>query len=195
MRLKETPLEEELEEPEVGDRRIVGLWGRLGAYRWNVSLLLRMCIVSPTVLSLAVFGHLRRAGPDSREVHKEMQRIPLNSERLTSHIAEIHENRTHKAGTGAADTGLGNGESDKRMNNLKPDLMQLRKIRDRHLTRSSQSLGHPTKVARGSHTEVQALLLFLLGCSALLINTITKQGPPGSETAQADGERVTAIFR
>ncbi|KAK2087719.1 Phosphatidylinositol 3-kinase regulatory subunit beta [Saguinus oedipus] len=63
---------------------------------------------------------------------KEMQRILLNSERLKSRIAEIHESRTkleQQLRAQASDI----REIDKRMNSLKPDLMQLRKIRDQYL--------------------------------------------------------------
>uniref|UniRef100_A0A2K5XEI1 Phosphoinositide-3-kinase regulatory subunit 2 n=1 Tax=Mandrillus leucophaeus TaxID=9568 RepID=A0A2K5XEI1_MANLE len=59
-------------------------------------------------------------------------RILLNSERLKSRIAEIHESRTkleQQLRAQASD----NREIDKRMNSLKPDLMQLRKIRDQYL--------------------------------------------------------------
>ncbi|KAB0406647.1 hypothetical protein E2I00_018653, partial [Balaenoptera physalus] len=67
---------------------------------------------------------------------KEMQRILLNSERLKSRIAEIHESRTkleQELRAQASD----NREIDKRMNSLKPDLMQLRKIRDQYLVQYS----------------------------------------------------------
>ncbi|XP_066205957.1 phosphatidylinositol 3-kinase regulatory subunit beta isoform X3 [Saccopteryx leptura] len=63
---------------------------------------------------------------------KEMQRILLNSERLKSRIAEIHESRT-KLEQELRTQALDNREIDKRMNSLKPDLMQLRKIRDQYL--------------------------------------------------------------
>ncbi|XP_066125777.1 phosphatidylinositol 3-kinase regulatory subunit beta isoform X2 [Saccopteryx bilineata] len=56
---------------------------------------------------------------------KEMQRILLNSERLKSRIAEIHESRT-KLEQELRTQALDNREIDKRMNSLKPDLMQLR---------------------------------------------------------------------
>ncbi|XP_048198529.1 phosphatidylinositol 3-kinase regulatory subunit beta [Perognathus longimembris pacificus] len=63
---------------------------------------------------------------------KEMQRILLNSERLKSRIAEIHESRT-KLEQDLRAQAAQNRETDKRMNSLKPDLMQLRKIRDQYL--------------------------------------------------------------
>uniref|UniRef100_A0A8C2VUA2 Phosphoinositide-3-kinase regulatory subunit 2 n=1 Tax=Chinchilla lanigera TaxID=34839 RepID=A0A8C2VUA2_CHILA len=63
---------------------------------------------------------------------KEMQRILLNSERLKSRIAEIHESRT-KLEQDLRAQALDNREIDKRMNSLKPDLLQLRKIRDQYL--------------------------------------------------------------
>uniref|UniRef100_H0W027 Phosphoinositide-3-kinase regulatory subunit 2 n=1 Tax=Cavia porcellus TaxID=10141 RepID=H0W027_CAVPO len=63
---------------------------------------------------------------------KEMQRILLNSERLKSRIAEIHESRT-KLEQDLRAQASDNREIDKRMNSLKPDLLQLRKIRDQYL--------------------------------------------------------------
>ncbi|KAK1335809.1 hypothetical protein QTO34_003604 [Cnephaeus nilssonii] len=63
---------------------------------------------------------------------KEMQRILLNSEQLKSRIAETHESHTkleQERRTQAWD----NPETDKRMHSLKPDLVQLRKIRDQYL--------------------------------------------------------------
>lgn len=59
-------------------------------------------------------------------------RILLNSERLKSRIAEIHESRT-KLEQDLRAQASDNREIDKRMNSLKPDLMQLRKIRDQYL--------------------------------------------------------------
>ncbi|XP_030873011.1 phosphatidylinositol 3-kinase regulatory subunit beta [Leptonychotes weddellii] len=76
---------------------------------------------------------------------KEMQRILLNSERLKSRIAEIHESRTkleHELRAQASD----NREIDKRMNSLKPDLMQLRKIRDQYLVWLTQKGARQKKI-------------------------------------------------
>lgn len=75
-----------------------------------------------------------RPGPGSLSpsTHQSPRRILLNSERLKSRIAEIHESRTkleQELRAQASD----NREIDKRMNSLKPDLMQLRKIRDQYL--------------------------------------------------------------
>uniref|UniRef100_G3S8Y0 Phosphoinositide-3-kinase regulatory subunit 2 n=1 Tax=Gorilla gorilla gorilla TaxID=9595 RepID=G3S8Y0_GORGO len=76
---------------------------------------------------------------------KEMQRILLNSERLKSRIAEIHESRTkleQQLRAQASD----NREIDKRMNSLKPDLMQLRKIRDQYLVWLTQKGARQKKI-------------------------------------------------
>ncbi|XP_006885948.1 PREDICTED: phosphatidylinositol 3-kinase regulatory subunit beta [Elephantulus edwardii] len=76
---------------------------------------------------------------------KEMQRILLNSERLKSRIAEIHESRTkleQELRAQASD----NREIDKRMNSLKPDLMQLRKIRDQYLLWLNQKGARQKKI-------------------------------------------------
>uniref|UniRef100_A0A2K6UW35 Phosphoinositide-3-kinase regulatory subunit 2 n=1 Tax=Saimiri boliviensis boliviensis TaxID=39432 RepID=A0A2K6UW35_SAIBB len=76
---------------------------------------------------------------------KEMQRILLNSERLKSRIAEIHESRTkleQQLRAQASDI----REIDKRMNSLKPDLMQLRKIRDQYLVWLTQKGARQKKI-------------------------------------------------
>uniref|UniRef100_A0A2K6KSI4 Phosphoinositide-3-kinase regulatory subunit 2 n=1 Tax=Rhinopithecus bieti TaxID=61621 RepID=A0A2K6KSI4_RHIBE len=72
-------------------------------------------------------------------------RILLNSERLKSRIAEIHESRTkleQQLRAQASD----NREIDKRMNSLKPDLMQLRKIRDQYLVWLTQKGARQKKI-------------------------------------------------
>ncbi|XP_015413199.1 PREDICTED: phosphatidylinositol 3-kinase regulatory subunit beta [Myotis davidii] len=76
---------------------------------------------------------------------KEMQRIRLNSERLKSRIAEIHESRT-KLEQELRTQALDNREIDKRMNSLKPDLMQLRKIRDQYLVWLTQKGARQKKI-------------------------------------------------
>lgn len=67
-----------------------------------------------------------------RSLPRPSPRILLNSERLKSRIAEIHESRT-KLEQDLRAQASDNREIDKRMNSLKPDLMQLRKIRDQYL--------------------------------------------------------------
>lgn len=67
-----------------------------------------------------------------KSLRHSFPRILLNSERLKSRIAEIHESRT-KLEQELRAQALDNREIDKRMNSLKPDLMQLRKIRDQYL--------------------------------------------------------------
>lgn len=76
---------------------------------------------------------------------KEMQRILLNSERLKSRIAEIHESRT-KLEQDLRAQASDNREIDKRMNSLKPDLMQLRKIRDQYLVWLTQKGARQRKI-------------------------------------------------
>ncbi|XP_008822787.1 phosphatidylinositol 3-kinase regulatory subunit beta [Nannospalax galili] len=76
---------------------------------------------------------------------KEMQRILLNSERLKSRIAEIHESRT-KLEQDLRAQASDNREIDKRMNSLKPDLMQLRKIRDQYLVWLTQKGARQKKI-------------------------------------------------
>uniref|UniRef100_A0A2I3G9U2 SH2 domain-containing protein n=1 Tax=Nomascus leucogenys TaxID=61853 RepID=A0A2I3G9U2_NOMLE len=81
----------------------------------------------------------------SKEYLEQMQRILLNSECLKSRIAEIHESRTkleQQLRTQASD----NQEIDKRMNSLKPDLMQLPKIRDQYLVWLTQKGDRQKKI-------------------------------------------------
>uniref|UniRef100_A0A8C2MF22 Phosphoinositide-3-kinase regulatory subunit 2 n=1 Tax=Cricetulus griseus TaxID=10029 RepID=A0A8C2MF22_CRIGR len=72
-------------------------------------------------------------------------RILLNSERLKSRIAEIHESRT-KLEQDLRAQASDNREIDKRMNSLKPDLMQLRKIRDQYLVWLTQKGARQRKI-------------------------------------------------
>ncbi|MEQ2190847.1 Phosphatidylinositol 3-kinase regulatory subunit gamma, partial [Xenoophorus captivus] len=63
---------------------------------------------------------------------KEMERIMVNFEKLKSRLGEIHDSKVRleqDLKTQATD----NRETDKKMNSLKPDLIQLRKIRDQYL--------------------------------------------------------------
>lgn len=69
----------------------------------------------------------RREGND-----KEIQRILSNSEKLKSRVTEIHDSKM-KLEQDLKKQAAENREIDKRMNSLKPDLMQLRKIRDQYL--------------------------------------------------------------
>ncbi|MBN3315564.1 P85B kinase, partial [Atractosteus spatula] len=69
----------------------------------------------------------RREGND-----KEIQRIQSNSEKLKSRVTEIHDSK-RKLEQDLKKQATDNREIDKRMNSLKPDLMQLRKIRDQYL--------------------------------------------------------------
>lgn len=107
---------------------------------------MQRCVGSPS-LSPPSGGH-RQEGGEGRgcstevlgkglwRVHRSsswpLLRILLNSERLKSRIAEIHESRT-KLEQDLRAQASDNREIDKRMNSLKPDLMQLRKIRDQYL--------------------------------------------------------------
>uniref|UniRef100_A0A8C5GQ84 Phosphatidylinositol 3-kinase regulatory subunit gamma-like n=1 Tax=Gouania willdenowi TaxID=441366 RepID=A0A8C5GQ84_GOUWI len=63
---------------------------------------------------------------------KEVQKIQSNSERLKSRVKEIHDSK-RKLEQDLRQQVLENREIDKKMNSLKPDLMQLRKIRDQYL--------------------------------------------------------------
>uniref|UniRef100_A0A8C2XQC5 Phosphoinositide-3-kinase, regulatory subunit 2 (beta) n=1 Tax=Cyclopterus lumpus TaxID=8103 RepID=A0A8C2XQC5_CYCLU len=63
---------------------------------------------------------------------KEIQKIQSNSERLKSRVKEIHDSK-RKLEQDLRQQVSDNREIDKKMNSLKPDLMQLRKIRDQYL--------------------------------------------------------------
>uniref|UniRef100_A0A667YPB4 Phosphoinositide-3-kinase, regulatory subunit 2 (beta) n=1 Tax=Myripristis murdjan TaxID=586833 RepID=A0A667YPB4_9TELE len=63
---------------------------------------------------------------------KEIQKIQSNSERLKSRVTEIHDSK-RKLEQDLRQQVSDNREIDKKMNSLKPDLMQLRKIRDQYL--------------------------------------------------------------
>lgn len=63
---------------------------------------------------------------------KEIQKIQSNSERLKSRVKEIHDSKV-KLEQDLKQQVNENREIDKRMNSLKPDLMQLRKTREQYL--------------------------------------------------------------
>ncbi|XP_043984445.1 phosphatidylinositol 3-kinase regulatory subunit gamma-like isoform X1 [Gambusia affinis] len=63
---------------------------------------------------------------------KDKESILVNFNKLKSRLGEIHDSKVHleqDLKTQATE----NRETDKKMNSLKPDLIQLRKIRDQHL--------------------------------------------------------------
>uniref|UniRef100_A0A673MLS1 Phosphatidylinositol 3-kinase regulatory subunit gamma-like n=1 Tax=Sinocyclocheilus rhinocerous TaxID=307959 RepID=A0A673MLS1_9TELE len=59
-------------------------------------------------------------------------RIMMNYEKLKSRLGEIHDSKT-RLEQDLKTQALDNRETDKKMNSLKPDLIQLRKIRDQYL--------------------------------------------------------------
>uniref|UniRef100_A0A3Q3AY69 Phosphoinositide-3-kinase, regulatory subunit 2 (beta) n=1 Tax=Kryptolebias marmoratus TaxID=37003 RepID=A0A3Q3AY69_KRYMA len=63
---------------------------------------------------------------------KEIQKIQSNSERLRSRVKEIHDSKC-KLEQDLREQVSDNREIDKKMNSLKPDLMQLRKNRDQYM--------------------------------------------------------------
>ncbi|XP_030628975.1 phosphatidylinositol 3-kinase regulatory subunit beta [Chanos chanos] len=63
---------------------------------------------------------------------KEIERIQSNSEKLKSRVTEIHDSK-RKLEQDLKRQASDNREIDKKMNSLKPDLMQLRKLRDQYL--------------------------------------------------------------
>uniref|UniRef100_A0A3B5LFE7 Phosphoinositide-3-kinase, regulatory subunit 2 (beta) n=1 Tax=Xiphophorus couchianus TaxID=32473 RepID=A0A3B5LFE7_9TELE len=67
-----------------------------------------------------------------REGNEKEIQIQSNSERLKSRVKEIHDSK-RKLEQDLKQQVSDNREMDKKMNSLKPDLMQLRKIRDQYL--------------------------------------------------------------
>ncbi|ERE86293.1 phosphatidylinositol 3-kinase regulatory subunit gamma-like protein [Cricetulus griseus] len=63
---------------------------------------------------------------------KEIERIMMNYDKLKSRLGEIHDSKV-RLEQDLKKQALDNREIDKKMNSIKPDLIQLRKIRDQHL--------------------------------------------------------------
>ncbi|XP_042319506.1 phosphatidylinositol 3-kinase regulatory subunit gamma isoform X1 [Sceloporus undulatus] len=63
---------------------------------------------------------------------KEIERIMINYEKLKSRLGEIHDSKL-RLEQDLKKQALDNREIDKKMNSIKPDLIQLRKIRDQYL--------------------------------------------------------------
>ncbi|XP_053558914.1 phosphatidylinositol 3-kinase regulatory subunit beta isoform X2 [Bombina bombina] len=63
---------------------------------------------------------------------KELQRLLINAEKLKSRVTEIHDSKM-KLEQDLKKQASENREIDKKMNSLKPDLLQLRKLRDQYL--------------------------------------------------------------
>nr|XP_003220318.1 PREDICTED: phosphatidylinositol 3-kinase regulatory subunit gamma isoform X1 [Anolis carolinensis] len=63
---------------------------------------------------------------------KEIERIMMNYEKLKSRLGEIHDSKL-RLEQDLKKQALDNREIDKKMNSIKPDLIQLRKIRDQYL--------------------------------------------------------------
>ncbi|XP_040190849.1 phosphatidylinositol 3-kinase regulatory subunit gamma-like [Rana temporaria] len=73
---------------------------------------------------------LERSQRESGE--KEMERIIINFEKLNLRLGEIHDSKL-RLQQDLKKQALDNRETDKKMNSIKPDLIQLRKIRDQYL--------------------------------------------------------------
>ncbi|XP_026521577.1 phosphatidylinositol 3-kinase regulatory subunit gamma [Notechis scutatus] len=63
---------------------------------------------------------------------KEIERIMINYEKLKLRLGEIHDSKI-RLEQDLKKQALDNRETDKKMNSIKPDLIQLRKIRDQYL--------------------------------------------------------------
>lgn len=85
----------------------------------------------------------------------------MNSEKLKSRITEIHDSKM-KLEQDLKKQASENREIDKRMNSLKPDLMQLRKLRDQYLVyvvppqRGPGAIRLPPPGLRGSFDRLAA---------------------------------------
>ncbi|XP_075060795.1 phosphatidylinositol 3-kinase regulatory subunit beta isoform X2 [Mixophyes fleayi] len=64
--------------------------------------------------------------------NQEIEKIMSNSQKLKSRVTEIHDSK-NKLEQDLKKQAIENREIDKKMNSLKPDLMQLRKLRDQYL--------------------------------------------------------------
>ncbi|ELK27426.1 Phosphatidylinositol 3-kinase regulatory subunit beta [Myotis davidii] len=95
---------------------------------------------TPEKCSREYLEHFRREGHEN-----EMQRILLSSEWRKSRITKIHGSR-RKLEQELRTQALDNWEMDQRKNSLKPDLMQLRKIRDQDLVWLSQKGARQKKI-------------------------------------------------
>ncbi|XP_034611076.1 phosphatidylinositol 3-kinase regulatory subunit beta isoform X2 [Trachemys scripta elegans] len=73
------------------------------------------------------------------------ERILMNSEKLKSRVTEIHDSKM-KLEQDLKKQASENREIDKRMNSLKPDLMQLRKLRDQYLVWLTQKGARQKKI-------------------------------------------------
>ncbi|XP_013886949.1 phosphatidylinositol 3-kinase regulatory subunit gamma [Austrofundulus limnaeus] len=68
---------------------------------------------------------------------KEAEQVPSNHQKLKSRLGEIHDSKVRLEQDLEVQT-LDHQETDKKMNSLKPELIQLRKIRDQYLLCLSQ---------------------------------------------------------
>ncbi|NP_001086951.1 phosphoinositide-3-kinase regulatory subunit 3 S homeolog [Xenopus laevis] len=71
--------------------------------------------------------HFNREGNE-----KEMERIIMSYEKLKSRLGDVHDSKL-RLEQDLKTQALDNREIDKKMNSIKPDLIQLRKIRDQYL--------------------------------------------------------------
>lgn len=86
----------------------------------------------------------------------------MNYDKLKSRLGEIHDSKV-RLEQDLKKQALDNREIDKKMNSIKPDLIQLRKIRDQHLvwvvwaecwgTHQHQVLVKPEMLSMGEELE------------------------------------------
>lgn len=87
---------------------------------------------------------------------KEVERIQSNADKLKSRVDEIHDSK-RRLEQDLKRQASDNREIDKKMNSLKPDLMQLRKIRDQYLVWLTQKGTRQKKINEwlGIRSEVE----------------------------------------
>ncbi|KAM9325803.1 phosphatidylinositol 3-kinase regulatory subunit gamma-like [Gastrophryne carolinensis] len=96
------------------------------AFNETIKIFEEQCL-SQERYSKEVLERSQREGGD-----REIERIMINYEKLKSRLGEIHDSKL-RLEQDLKKQALDNREMDKKMNSIKPDLIQLRKIRDQHL--------------------------------------------------------------
>lgn len=100
--------------------------------RLNVCCRFQFCLQCLLQAPFAVVMYCQYEGTLQEQHCRFACRIQSNFEKLKSRVTEIHESKK-KLEQDLKKQALDNREIDKKMNSLKPDLMQLRKLRDQYL--------------------------------------------------------------
>ncbi|XP_063058000.1 phosphatidylinositol 3-kinase regulatory subunit gamma-like isoform X2 [Engraulis encrasicolus] len=105
---------------------------------------------------------------DKQPNDQEMQRLQSNSEKLHSRVTEIHDSKQRLEQDLQQQT-QEHRETDRKMNSLKPDLMQLRKIRDQYLLWLTQKGTKQKKINEwlGIRSDTEDMSVSQLVCEEL----------------------------